>query len=124
MKKKTLVYLAIPYTSESKAVMAIRALISEIIGAKLVQDGFRIFNPIAESSRYDNYFNTPPTWEFWSEHDTDMLSKCDHLLVVQLPGWDKSVGVTAEIAHAAKLGIPIGFIDFKTTFKEIYDAIV
>jgi hypothetical protein len=33
-----------------------------------------------------------------------MLARCDELMVVTLDGWDKSVGVAAEVAEAERLG--------------------
>lgn len=36
-----------------------------------------------------------------------MVSKCEKLIVIKLPGWETSTGVTAEIAHAKELGLLI-----------------
>ena len=42
-------------------------------------------------------------WEFWKRVDTDFLERCDQLVVLCLPGWDKSVGVEAEVSIARGL---------------------
>jgi hypothetical protein len=40
-----------------------------------------------------------------------MLSRCDDLAVLCLPGWRESVGVRAGIVFAQEIGIPVRFIE-------------
>jgi dCTP diphosphatase len=40
-----------------------------------------------------------------------MLSKCDRVIVLKLPGWENSKGVAAEIARAEELGLPIEWME-------------
>ena len=50
-----------------------------------------------------NDVKLPSNWEYWEKYSIELLSKCDVMAVVCLPGWETSVGVTAEIAEAKKL---------------------
>jgi hypothetical protein len=40
-----------------------------------------------------------------------MLSRCDVMIVLCIPGWEESSGVTGEIDYAIKHKIPIIFVD-------------
>lgn len=53
-------------------------------------------------------------WAFWRRYDRAMLERCDELVVLQLDGWEESIGVKAEIAIAKELNLPDGLIDTKT----------
>ena len=38
------------------------------------------------------------------------IDHCSHLYVMMLPGWHKSIGVTAEITYAKKTGKEIVYL--------------
>lgn len=44
---------------------------------------------------------------FWAKFNTAFLRKSEAMFVLQLPGWQQSRGVKAEIAMAQLLDIPI-----------------
>lgn len=111
IKANKLYYLATPYSHPNKGVKTCRGVIAELIGSKLVEMGYHIFGPIAESSQYTKYTDIGGNWEFWSTHDRLMLERCDGLIVCTLKGWEESIGVTAEIAHATELNIPVYYVD-------------
>jgi hypothetical protein len=77
----------------------------------LMQDGKEVFCPIAHSHSIESFF-----WregeDFWLKQDFAVLSKCDKVLVYMMPGWEESSGVTAEIAKAKELGIPIEYEEY------------
>lgn len=119
-----LAYVATPYSHESKFVKYLRGVLAEAIGAKLISQGFHIFGPIAESSQYTKHAdNIGGSWDFWEAHDKMMLEKCDVLFVVKLKGWDKSVGVQAEIEHAKKLGIPVKYFSLRKLLPELKEVL-
>lgn len=49
-----------------------------------------------------------------------MIQKSDGLEGLMLPGWRRSVGVTAEINFARGLGLPIAFKEF--VVKAVHNA--
>ena len=67
---------------------------------------FAIRSPITER------FNLPVTWDIWAHFDRSMIQRADALEILMLPGWCRSVGVTAEINFARGLGLPIAFKEF------------
>jgi hypothetical protein len=46
-------------------------------------------------------------FEFWEKLDLMVIDRCDGVIVATLPGWDTSVGVTAEVIHAQETGKPV-----------------
>ncbi len=50
-------------------------------------------------------------WQAWAAYDEFMVQKCDEFWILTIPGWEKSVGVTAETAIAKNLGLPIRYVN-------------
>lgn len=120
---KTLCYLAVPFTHSEKWVQHLRFLLVTAVGDKLTRQGFDIFSPITESYMYQTVGTSGGTFETWKEHDFLMLSKCDKLLVLKIPGWRQSIGVTAEIKFAEDHQIIIEYLDVKELLPEIKEVI-
>lgn len=83
-----------------------------MIAAHLATKGYIFFCPIIQShwiAYYGEISNT--SWEYWKNFDTEMLIRCDALLVATIPGWEKSIGVQAEIQIAKDLKKPIKYVD-------------
>jgi len=119
---KPLIYLAVPFTHNEKWVQHLRYLLVTAIGDLLIRAGKDIFSPITESYMYQTIGNTGGTFSTWKAHDFLMLSKCDKLLVLTLPGWKESIGVTAEIQYARRHKIPIEYLsvhELLPTLKEV-----
>ena len=74
--------------------------------------------PIAHSHPITERFKLPVDWNFWQHFDRAMIQKSDGLEVLMLPGWRRSVGVTAEINFAR--GLPIAFKEF--VVKAVHNA--
>lgn len=118
-----LIYIASPYSHKKRSVMALRKLIIDIIGSKLVEEGQHVFGPITESACYQQISDVPGNWDFWGAHDKLMLSKCDEMWVLLLHGWRKSVGVQAEIKFALEHQIPIMYKDPVEIAPEIMEVL-
>ncbi len=79
----------------------------------MIRSGNSVYCPIAHSHPLCEY-GLASDWQFWQEHDLKFLNACDELVVLQLDGWQQSVGIQAEIAAARALGKPVSFIEFPT----------
>ena len=79
----------------------------------MMRDGLHVFSPIVHGYALEVH-GLPGDWEFWQGYDRLMLSRCDELAVLCLPGWRESVGVRAEIDIAGRLGLPARFIPEST----------
>jgi hypothetical protein len=110
------VYLAAPYTDENPAVRELRYSMTNQFAARLMEAGFSVFSPISQSHEIARYL--PPALlmdhDHWMRMDLPILSRAQLLVVLKLPGWEKSRGVDAELRHARERGIPTAFMRYDT----------
>jgi len=71
-----------------------------------------VFSPIACTHPIAMACGLPTGWEYWREFDEKMISVCDELHVVMIPGWSDSRGVTAEIEIAERLGVKVRWVAY------------
>lgn len=109
--KSNIEYLATPYLNDDEEVMQFRAEVSDIIFADLSNQGRYIYAPISSCHHIAKKYDLPRDWQFWAGLDEEFVSISKTLLVITLPGWKESTGVTAEIKIAEREGIPIEYID-------------
>jgi len=109
--KTNIEYLAIPYTDDSEEVMDFRAAVSDIICADLMNKGRYIYAPISSCHHIAKKYGLPRNWEFWKGMDEEYVSMCKTIIIVTLPGWETSTGVTAEKAIAEREGTEIEKLD-------------
>lgn len=102
-------YLASPYSHADLYTEVRRYYLARAATRLLLDAGFLIFSPIVYSKRLktaaDNH-----DYGFWMRIDLSILERADRLWVLQLEGWDNSVGVEEEITYANSRGIPITFL--------------
>jgi hypothetical protein len=77
--------------------------------AGLLRAGRAVFSPIAHRHPLVE-FGLPTDWEFWQRCNLEHLRRCDELVVLVLDGWQRSVGVQAEIRIAGELDKPVSFL--------------
>lgn len=119
MNEEIAVYLAAPYTvrddtiSEAERTQQRDQRVEAInsVAATLMKEGLIVFSPITHSHPLALAHDMPGTWDFWERQDMYWLERCDKLVVLQLPGWEESQGVQAEIAHATALQKDILYVD-------------
>lgn len=106
-----LTYLASPYTHENRQVILMRTRAAEKAAAKLMQAGHVVFSPIAHSHAIAEHLGNHVDGAFWKVQDEPYLRMCDRMVVLTLPGWEQSKGVSYELAVARERGIPIEFME-------------
>jgi hypothetical protein len=104
-----MIYLASPYTHPDPAIRRKRFEAACCAAAQLIRQGKTVFSPIAHSHSICQQ-GLPIDWAYWEGHDLEFLKVCDEVVVLKLDGWQKSVGVQAEIAIARTLEKPITFL--------------
>lgn len=111
-----LTYLACPYSHADAKVRAERFDAVNRAAGKLINEGLIIFSPISHSHPIAEVSNLPLDFVFWDKFCTAYLMASRKVLVLTLPGWKESTGVTAEIDRAITLNIPVGYLppDFGT----------
>ena len=75
---------------------------------KLMQKFEKVFffSPIAHSHPQQRYAKLPFDFK-WYQRDLEILSKCDELWILDMPGWDQSEGIKKELEKAKELNLPI-----------------
>src|SRR5271157_2948411 len=106
----SMVYLASPYTHADPAVQEQRFKDVSRCAAILMECGVFVFCPIAHFTPIAVHGQLPHGWEFYRPFDIAFLRLCKAMLVCCLEGWDKSIGVKAEVAIATELSIPVGYL--------------
>jgi hypothetical protein len=108
MKIMTIAYLACPYSDPDLKVKEMRHALANEIAAELLSQGTLVFSPLTYSIPLSH---SHKGWANWRNFDLEMLSRCDRLIVLKLPGWESSNGVAEEITHAKELGLPIEWME-------------
>lgn len=104
-----MIYLASPYSDPDPAVRHERFRQVCLHGARMVREGRLVYSPIVHSHLLAEQ-GLPSDWPFWAEHSRWMLSACRELVVLALPGWKESTGVSAEVELATQLGLPVRIV--------------
>ena len=110
MKK---IYLACPYSDPDPEVRERRFRAVNAKAGELMAKGFLVFSPISHTHPIAVQCELPKGWEFWAAYDRTFIEWCEEVHVLMLDGWQKSVGVKAEIriAMELKLNKPVFFIE-------------
>lgn len=83
-----------------------------------MSQGVLVFSPISHTHGIACHGGLPTDWRFWERYDRAMLAACSRLLVLRLDGWDRSVGVAAEIRIARETGTEVLYIDSEADWAD------
>jgi hypothetical protein len=114
MNKSELIYLASPY---SKGDMERNFELVTKKAAELVAEGYTVISPITYGHTLLKFKEMPNDWGFWINFCSQLLYKCDRLLLYKIPGWDSSVGVAEELSIAVDHNIPITYLEYEDLDK-------
>ena len=106
-----LIYLATPYCDPDPAVKELTFNTVNRAAVQIMNEGHHVFSPISMSHPIALAGELPGDWSYWESFDRVMLAACTKIIVLMLPGWALSVGVTAEIKIALEMGILIEYLD-------------
>lgn len=117
MKRLKRIYLASPYSHQSKVVMSNREYeINYILGKLYWKYHVAIIPPILISAKIKEIIGNEigDSFKEWSEVDYAYILGCDAVWVAKMDCWEDSIGVTAEIKFAKQNNIPVKYIDTQT----------
>ena len=117
MKNRKLIYLASPHQHDSKFVEHQREQEVLRYAAWMMKEGELVFCPIAYGRALWSVTNFPLGWEYWVDFDTKMVTACDEVRVMCIPGWDVSRGVAAETKLAMQLDKRISWATTRGVFS-------
>ena len=118
LAESPLSYLAVPYTykhSDKRTQQLVQKFRFEAVtraaGWLLSEHGWNVLSPITHSHPiHVLYPEVRGDWESWKRIDTEFLQLSSRIIVLTLPGWKDSTGVTAELEIAKGLGIDLWYI--------------
>jgi hypothetical protein len=107
-----LVYLASPLTHPDAEVRRQRSVAVARACGWLMNNrrDYSYLSPIAYAHLIASECSLPYEWQFWAEIDECLLSRCEEIWVVCMPGFKNSTGVNAERKIAERLGLPCRFV--------------
>jgi hypothetical protein len=108
MKK---IYLASPYYHKNHDIREQRFISVCKKAGELMNQGYFVYSPIAHSHPIAVQCELPKDWVFWEQYDIEYIKWVDEVWILQLDGWSKSKGISAEIEIAKSIGKPIYFIE-------------
>lgn len=106
-------YLASPYSHKTKKVMNQRYEKVNEAGALLCLMGYTIIEPIAMCHHKSLKYAMPTGYEYWKKRDRTFVHMSDGVIVLTLPGWQESVGVTDEVAYAKSLKKKVYYVSLE-----------
>ena len=101
------IYLASPYSHPDKQVMNQRHDTMVIVTGKLMERGLHVYSSIVHCHPLAVRYSLPRSHEFWHEYNCKMLRHASTLWIVELDGWQDSLGIASEVSFAEKHHIPI-----------------
>jgi hypothetical protein len=102
------VYLASPYSKWED-----KELAAEIVAkaaADLMNRGLIIYSPITHGHVVAKH-GLPYSWDFWKRQCQPMIDAAAAIIVLEMDGWDSSVGMSYEIDEFERMGKPIVYLD-------------
>jgi len=115
------IYLASPYSHPDPAVRQKRYEDVLEITAKLSKIGYVVFSPIVHSHPMSVHHDMPGDWAFWSKIDYKFIDACREIWVLDMDGWDKSVGIKAEMEYAKSIGKMVSIYGLAHPMDQEYD---
>lgn len=105
------IYLASPFSSDDKLEKEWRFLKACDAAGYLMQQGKIVFSPIAHGWPIAKIRDLSTDWDYWYDQCGAMISRCQTIIVLCLPGWDKSTGVYEELKIAKAWNLELLYMD-------------
>jgi len=110
--KDELYYLASPYSHKESGIRDYRyrktLIICDIISQRY---NIAILSPIVYGHQFAKFLNYPTDASYWMEFNLILMNRSDYLIVLQLDGWEHSIGIAHEIAQFKGMDKRIGYIN-------------
>ncbi|WP_315754457.1 DUF1937 family protein [Bradyrhizobium sp. SZCCHNRI2007] len=112
--KAVIVYLAGPYSNDAPKNPSKRSSVEKRLARfnaiteaarQLIEQGNIVYSPLTMTHPIDIRMKHDPGSAFWVAFDEAFMAHCSRLIVLRLPGWDASSGVSKEIDFFGKRGI-------------------
>lgn len=106
-------YLATPYSKFKGGIHEAFILACEAAGKLMTERGLCVYSPIAESHPIAQMCGLDPLDHgIWLPACAPKMAAAHGLLVVEMPGWQDSVGVRHEIENFKAKGKPVHYLEW------------
>ena len=106
--REGLTYVASPYWDPDPEVIRARRRQALEATIRLVNQRITAFCPVVYTSELHL---AGAHGENWYDFDLTFLARAERMVVLKIPGWDKSRGILIEIGFAKARGIPVYGMD-------------
>jgi hypothetical protein len=110
-KLNRIIYVGSPYSNPDESIRIKNFEVVSLYTAKLIAAGNNVFSPISYGHTMVGFCDMPTDFDFWNNFCLAFLSKCDELIVLKITGWEKSIGLAAEIKFCIDNEIPVKYVD-------------
>ncbi|MFK3708449.1 DUF1937 family protein [Klebsiella sp. NPDC088457] len=101
------IFLACPYSHPDETVVNERFIRCNQVAAAIIESGNIVFSQVTLSHPINLVFRHTEKSEIgkrWAPVDAYFMETMEELIIIDLPGWDKSVGIQREIAFFEQRG--------------------
>lgn len=109
-----MIYLCSPYSHTMPEVMHERYLAARRFTAHLMRRNFIVYSPIVYGHEMAREESLPTDFTYWRQVNDYMIECSVCVAVLQLPGWEASLGVAHEIEYAKRIGREVLHFDSAT----------
>jgi nucleoside 2-deoxyribosyltransferase len=117
-----LFYLASPYSKFPGGTEMAAAIVAQN-AALLLDAGIHVFCPITHSHDVSRFVRNN-THEMWMSLDEKFMRMCDAMIVLEMDGWEASIGVQAEIDWFTKNHKPVVYMELHTVPRAAIDEVI
>lgn len=107
------IYLAGPYSHPDPAVRESRYDALTEVYASICRQGLVCYSPITHSHVAAERHGLPLDAAYWSRVNQSFMLACRELWILELDGWDTSLGVAMETKWAKEMRLPIKRLPWK-----------
>ena len=97
-----MIYLASPYASPNALLRSRRFICAREFVWHQMQLGVDLISPIVYGHQFARDFEAPIDHIAWQSFNEDLYTACNEVWVLQLSGWQESLGVQTEIFWAER----------------------
>lgn len=107
------IYVASPYSHPDPAVRQERFEQVCKFTAWCFSRGLEVYSPVAYTHLIQGQYNIPWQSKFWDGFSLTMLRPARSMIVLQLDGWEHSLGVSLELTECLETSKPVSYMHMR-----------
>ncbi len=117
-----MIFISSPYSHKDKKIEHERYVETCKYAAWLFSLNEKAISPVIIGHPLLQHEKLPGDFTFWKNYSFDLLNNCQQLHVLELDGWEESVGIQHEIIYAQSKEIEVVYIrpDKDLKYKRVW----